>query len=467
LEFDDFIDEPIPDPNMLTFLNLAVLPPAVQHIAASPAPTSQEIVETQEVRPLPGKLDEVPVFNSNSPEQVLQEGILLSTFPGKGKANPAAHLNYPLQGYFDVFSHHVAKAQPADNLLTLYLGIILTNPSRKPVTIKVLQAASYLSQPDAPFTSMAAQIENPTGSVFAGPGSRAMSDILRNRRQQLFPTQITIPAGGSQMLMNLPVPVKGLTPPLNGRSSYLRLYSNGPIHAASLALFAPTENGTERAPTLREWQNVVEKGALSTPRDRVPTPPNSNQSLIYGRVAGVSIGSRWRSTLVDPGKAYLATPEPGKAVSYGIATLLGGQLGTNQVQSAPMAVRYPDTAYQAHGNYGVQYSLKMPLYNPSNQARTVTVALQTPIKQDTITGGLRFLNPLPKATHFRGTVRIQYGDDQGILQTKFYHLVQKRGEQGSPLATVTLPPRGKRVVQMDLLYPPDATPPQVLTVRGI
>jgi hypothetical protein len=454
IESDDFIDEPIPDPNMLTFLNLAVFPPNAPHIAASPAPASQEIIETQEVRPLPGKLDEVPVFNSNSPEQVLQEGILLSTFPGQGKANPTAHLNYPLQGYFDVFSHHVAKAQPADNLRTLYLGIILTNPSRKPVTIRVLQAASYLSQPDAPFTSMAAQIENPTGSVFAGPGSRAMSEI-------------TIPAGGSQMLMNLPVPVKGLTPPLNGRSSYLRLYSTGPIHAASLALFAPAENGTERAPTLREWQKVVEKGALSTPRDRVPTPPNSNQSLIYGRVAGISVGSRWRSTLVDPGKTYLATPEQGKVISYGISTLIGGQLGTNQVQSAPMAVRYPDTAYQAHGNYGVQYSLKMPLYNPSSQARTVTVALQTPIKQDLIDGGLRFLNPLPKATHFRGTVRIQYGDDRGQLQTRFYHLVQKRGEQGSPLATLTLPPRGKRVVQVDLLYPPDATPPQVLTVKGI
>lgn len=452
--------------NMLQFLTLAALWPSL--ITFAP-PATTEVVEAQEVRALPGKLDSVPVFNSNSPELVLQEGILLSTFPGTGKANPTAHLNYPLQGSFDVFTHHVAKAQPADNLRTLYIGVILKNPGRKPITVKILQAASYLSQPDAPFTATTgAQVENPNGDVFAGPGSRAMSDVLRDRRQNIFPAQITIPAGGSTMLMNLPVPVRGLNPPLNGRSTYLRLASSGKVYAASLALFAPSNGqGGERAPTIQEWQNLLEKGALSTPRDRAPTEPNSGKGIVYGRVAGVSIGSRWQSTLTDLGKSYLNPPAAGKSVSWGIATLVGGQLGTGQVQSAPMTVRYPDTAYQAHGNYGVHYSLKMPLYNTSSQPRTVTVTLQTPIKQESLNGGLRFLNPLPKAVHFRGTVRVQYPDEKGNSQSKFYHLVQKRGEQGSPLATITLPPRTKRLVQVDLLYPPDATPPQVLTLKGM
>jgi hypothetical protein len=451
---------------MLQFLIFASLAP--QLIAANPpAPVSQEIVEAQEVRSLPGKLDNTPVFNSNSPELVLQEGILLSTFPGTGKATPSAHLNYPLQGNFDVFAHHVAKAQPADNLRTLYIGVLLKNPGRQPVTIKYRQAASYLSQPDAPFIAMNSQVENPNGDVYAGPGSRAMSDILRDRRQNLFPAQITIPPGGSVMLMNLPIPVKGLTPPINGRSTYMRLTSSGKVYIASLAMFAPTSDQGERAPTIQEWQDLLDKGALSTPRDRAPTPPNSDKGIIYGRVAGVSIGSRWQANLTDLGKNYLSPPATGKSVSWGIATLTGGQLGTGQVQSATMAARYPDTAYQAHGNYGVQYSLKLPLYNASNQARTATVALQTPIKQNSLNGGLRFLNPLPKNVHFRGTVRIQYPDSQGNNKTKFYHLVQKRGEQGSPLATITIPARARRTAQIDLLYPPDATPPQVLTVKGM
>jgi hypothetical protein len=435
-------------------------------LAVTPTP-AQEIFSAQEVRPLPGQLDKVPVFNSNSPEKVLQEGILLSTFPGNGKANPTAHLNYAFSGTFDVFAHHVAEAKPVTDLRTLYVGIILSNPTSKPITVKVLQGASYLSQPDAPFGALDAQVEDANGTVFAGPGSRATSDVLRDRRQSILPPQIIIPPGGSQMLLNLPIPVKGLTPPLNGRSTYIRLQSNGKVYAASMALFAPNANGVERAPTLAEWQNLLNKGTLSSPRDRAPTAPNSAGGIVYGRVAGVSIGSRWQATLADPGRQTVTIPAAGKAISWGISTLVGGQLGTGQVESAKMAVRYPDTAYEAHGNYGVHYSLKLPLANPSNTPRQVTVSLQTPLKQEKIDGGLKFLNPLPRTVNFRGTVKVRYPDDQGTLQTKYYHLVQKRGDQGSPLITLTLPPRSNRSVQVDLLYPPDATPPQVLTLRSL
>jgi hypothetical protein len=438
-----------------------------QSLLAATPPPPQEISLAQEVRALPGRLDRIPVFNSNSPEKVLKEGILLSTFPGNDKAHPAAHLNYAFSGRFDVFAHHVAQAKPETDLRSLYIGIILNNPTNKPVTVKVLQGASYLSQPDAPFGNLAAQIEDPNGSVFAGPGSRATSDVLRDRRQSIFPEQIIIPAGGSQMLMNLPVPVRGLVPPLNGRSSYIRLQSNGKVYAASMALFAPSANGIERAPTMAEWQNLLNKGELSSPRDVAPTVPNSPGGITYGRVAGVSIGSRWQANLTDPGKQTLSIPAAGKAVSWGISTLVGGQFGTGQVASAKMAVRYPDTAHESHGNYGVHYSLKLPLSNPGATARQVTVALQTPLKQESIDGVLRFLNPLPHAVHFRGTVKVSYPNDQGKMQTKYYHLVQKRGDQGSPLMTLTLPPGSNRSVQVDLLYPPDATPPQVLTLRSL
>jgi len=57
-------------------LNIYAVPP--QYIAGVQ-------VRPQSVRPLPGGLDRVPTFNSNSPELVRTGGILLSTFPPSGK----------------------------------------------------------------------------------------------------------------------------------------------------------------------------------------------------------------------------------------------------------------------------------------------------------------------------------------------------------------------------------------------
>lgn len=428
----------------------------------------EEVVQPQEVRPLPGQLDTIPTFNSNSPELVLKEGILLSTFPPAGKKVPTAHLNFPFRGRFDVFVHHVAKADPPEDLRSLYLGIILHNPSSESVKVSILQAASYLSQPDAPFIELPSFSQNILGTVFAGPGDRVMSDVLRGRRQDIFPAQIVIPPGQSQMLLNLPIPVKGLTPPLNGRSTLIRLRSNGTVYAASLAMFARTNaDGSERAPTLAEWQNLLDNGNLSGPRDKTPTSlEETGKPIIYGRVAGVVSGTQWRALLTDNSQTkYLTIPQPGQVFSYALDTLHGGTLGTGQIQSASMLVRYPDTAYRAHGNYGIQYSLKLPLYNNTQSLQKVAISMQTPLKEDQLgKPGLRFLSTPARQTFFRGTVRVRYNDDRGKPQTQFVHLVQKRGQPGEPLILLNMKTGDRRLVEVDFLYPPDATPPQVLTV---
>lgn len=444
---------------LLPFITFAQTPPI--------APvTPQEIVQPNTVRPLPGELDTIPVFNSNSPELVLNEGILLSTFPPDGKTHSNAHLNYPFFSRFDVFAHHVAKAPTPGDLRTLYLGIILYNPRQTPINVKILQGATYLSQPDAPFIELPSQVEDTQENVYAGPGSRVMGAILRRYRQNIFPPSLVIPGGESRMLLNLPIPVKDLDPPLNGRSAYARLETNGTVYAASLAKFAPLdENGQERAPTLEEWQKVLQEGALVTPRDRAPTPPGTTP-ITYGRVAGVSQGSAWEARLSDRGN-WLTIPPKGQALSYPISSLEGGTLGTTQVQSAPMLVRYPDTAYQAHGNYGVQYSLTLPLYNPTLEPQTVTIALETPIKQDKLVDGLRFFDPPGSSVFFRGLIRVRYLDQIQTWQTRYFHLVQRRGQQGEPLVKQTIFPQRWQLVKVDLMYPPDATPPQVLTIRTI
>jgi Protein of unknown function (DUF3370) len=433
-----------------------------------PATPPEEVVQQQEVRPLPGKLDNVPVFNSNSPELILKEGILLSTFPAAGKKVPEAHLNFPFRGRFDIFAHHVARAEPPENLRSLYLGIMLHNPGKQSVTVNVLQGASYLSQPDAPFIELPSFSQNLLGTVFAGPGSRVTSDVLRGQRQNIFPTQILIPPGESKMLLNAPIPVAGLTPPLNGRSTLMRLQSNGTVYAASLAMFAPLNaDGSERPPNLEEWENLLNNGELAGPRDKAPTAlEDTAKPQVYGRVAGVAKGSTWRAFVSDrPKTKYLTIPQPGQAFSYAISTLHGGTLGTGQIQSARMLARYPDTAYRAHGNYAVEYNIKLPLYNNTPSSQTVSVSLQTPVKEDQLVRrGLRFFNTPAKQVFFRGTVRVRYNDDQGKPQTQYVHLVQRRGQPGESLALLNIKSGDRSLVEVDFLYPPDATPPQVLTV---
>jgi hypothetical protein len=452
-------------------------PPDIQIKAAPSAPIAQAnpqqrqiILDPQEVRPLMGSLDNVPMFNSNSPEIVQTEGILLSTFPPDGMKHPQAHLNFVFNGRFDLFTHHISKAPPPEDLRTLYIGAIAHNPTDAPVTIDVLPAASYLSQPDAPFYDAPSFSLNNNGEHYRGPGDRAMLDLLRGRRQDIFPAQIVIPPKQSRMLMNLPIPVSELEPPLNGRSGLSRLRSNGQVYLATLSLYARLNaDGSERAPTLAEWENILQTGELAKPRDVIPTPPDLTQGRFeYSRVAGVQIGSQWFGNLTDGDRQTdLTIPAQGKSFSYGLSLLQYGTMGTGQVQTAPLAVRYPDTAYSAHGNYGVQYNLTLPLHNPTDRTQTVVLKFQNPIKHDRPVGGLQFFEPLPEDVFFRGSVRVRFRDDQGLAQSRYVHLVMRRGERGKPLATLTMPPNDRRVVQFDFLYPADATPPQILTVTTL
>lgn len=427
----------------------------------------EEYVRPQEVRSLPGSLDDVPVFNSNSPEKIGGEGILLSTFPPEGMADPDAHLNFGFVGRFDMFAHHVYGAVDPDDLTSMYVGVLVHNPGDVPIEIDVIEGASYLSQPDAPFISLPPLVETPDGDVFAGPGSRAMSDVLRGRQRTELPPTVEIAPGEDVMLLNAPIPVAELEPPLNGRSTMMRLRSDDIVYVASLAMYAQSDtDGMERAPTVEEWRSLLESGSLSEPRDLAPTPLDATGEFRYGRVSGVAIGSRWQTTVADTADLqFLNIPDPEAAISYPISSLVRGQMGTEQVQTASMVVRYPDTAYQAHGNYGIEYDLLLPLYNATDTTQQVVIRLETPIKEDRLSQeGLRFFDPLPTQTFFRGAIELQYRDDAGGRRTRYFHLSQRRGQEGDDLVQLAIAPQNRRPVRVRLLYPPDATPPQVLTI---
>ncbi|NJR41069.1 MAG: DUF3370 domain-containing protein [Leptolyngbyaceae cyanobacterium CSU_1_4] len=409
-----------------------------------------EVIRPQDVRALPGQLDSVPVFNSNSPEVVQSEGILLSTFPPEGMRQSSAHLNFPFEGRFDLFAHHIARGINPDDRRTLFMGVVVYNPGTAPVTLKILQGVSYLSQ-DAPFTDLPAYVANPAGAVFAGPGSRITTEVLREQRQSQWPEEITIPPKQAKLLMNVPIPLRQLTVPtdgtlppgyliprpttavtpravrvastsamtlgnrtnqpslpaepafdnrplaVNGRSALMRLSSSDKVYVASLSMYAPRDGtGNERVPNLSEWLNLLVSGGLAGPRDRRPTAPDARAYLrfFYGRVSGVSQGSQWTALATDSAEVdHVTIPKPGQEFSYVISTVEHNTFGTEQIQSAPMLVRYPDTAYRANGNYGVLYNISLPLYNNTDTTQTVNVMLQTPLQDEQLEDGLRFRLP--------------------------------------------------------------------------
>ncbi|MDA0867812.1 MAG: DUF3370 domain-containing protein [Cyanobacteria bacterium] len=516
----------------LSLAQVALVSPALPvEVAAAPLYIANgqqyaEVVRQQEIRPLPGQLDSVPVFNSNSPELVQEEGILLSTFPGEGMTDPDAHLNYAFEGRFDIFTHHIARGLTHSDRRTLFMGTVVYNPTDEPVQLEILQGVSYLSQ-QAPFRDLPSYVANPNGLVFAGPGSRVGTDVLLGRHQDQWPATVEIPPKQAYLLMNAPIPLRqlpfsvdatlppGIVLPLasaqgndgifaadradeiflasadtqranlpavdrdrplpsNGRTAMLYLHSSGPVYVANLAMFAPRNSqGQERAPTLREWLNLLVNDGVAGPRDIAPTDPSTysggNARFFYGRVAGVARGSKWSAFVTDGnGTTSLRIPDLGEAFSYVISTVDRNTLGTGQIQSADMLVRYPDTAYRSHGNYGVHYNVALPLHNPTNEAQTVAIKLQTPLQDESLTAGLRFRNPPEDRIFYRGTVRVSYSSGiLGNMQSRYIHVVQRRGQEGEPLLQLRIPAGVQRLVEVDLIYPADATPPQVLTVKTL
>jgi hypothetical protein len=111
--------------------------------------------------------------------------------------------------------------------------------------------------------------------------------------------------------------------------------------------------------------------------------------------------------------------------------------------------------------------LRLPLYNPSKRTKRVALSIQTPVKQDLWGQGLRFLRSLTGQVFFRGTVRVQYRDDANLRRVLYYHLNQRQGQQGEPLTLLSLQKKEEKLVEIDYMYPPDATPPQVLTVQTL
>ncbi|HYP03179.1 MAG TPA: DUF3370 domain-containing protein [Cyanobium sp.] len=445
-------------------LGTALIAPA---LAAEPQ--SQLLRRT--VAPLGGGLDRVLLVNDNNPELVREAGILISSFDGArgpgGRALgvPGAHLNVPLTGQFDLFSHHVYAGRPENLDSTLWMAVVAAPRGSQPVQLRLLQGATALSQSvdpgqsAAPFLPLPPLMRQQGGSpVWSGPGSRVATELLNRERSPLLPRQWTLAPGRLSTLVVLPLPVRGLDPLLNGRNLQMRLESSGPVDLATLAAFGPLE----QPPPDAVWAELLE-GGLS-PREHSPSPRGSRGPLVYSRVSGVQIGSTWTGRLTDSGGAALSVRRA--PISWPISSLERGSLGTGQVQTAELQAFYPDTAWAAHGNYGVEYRLSLPLINDTARAVMLQLALESPLKNDAPLGGLRFRTSPGPAVMFRGPVEVAGLDDgRGRASGRQrFHLVLRAGEAGPALGTISLAAGEQRLVQVRLIYPADATPPQVLSL---
>ncbi len=427
----------------------------------------------QIVSPLPGELDRVPVFHSNSPELVLNSGILLSTFPATAKKTQQAHLNYAVEGKFALFFHHCTDSGKTAKPQTLYLGVLLGNSSHRPITVSGLGGASYATKPDAPFVVLDPVLANDDKIYYAGPGDRVALDLLTDHDDQGQESKdyngskqnIVLQAGETRLFKSFDLPKGFVLTPLNGRTGQFYFDADGPVHLAVVAAFAePGLFFSERPPEAQHFIDILSEGSLVTPRDKTPTIPGATGDLIYGRVAGVAAGASWNGTVAN-NDAESFDIKVGQTFSFPLCTVIGGTLGTDQIQSASILCRYDDTAYQSHGNFGVIYNLNLPVRNADSVPVIIELAFQSPLKTSNSSVSLKFAGQSEK-TVFRGTVKFEWTDSEQISQTKLFHLVQYQGMVGPPLLKLAIEPGLIQSVNFSFIYPADCTPPHILTVSA-
>lgn len=463
--------DPVHHPRMAQIRPSAPVAPPAAIPTAQPAPT---LLRRQRVEPLPGGLDDGLMVNDNNPELIRGEGILFSGFDprsgwsGRPLAVAGAHLNQPLSGSFELFSHHVFAGRPESLDSTLWLAVVAAPRDHRaatPVTLRLRSGATSLSQATAEGQSAAPFLPLPpllvqqsTQPVWSGPGSRVATELLERRRSPELPSAWTLGSGQLTPLLVLPLPVRGLDPLLNGRNLQLRFASSAPVDLAVLAAFGP--NGSPPDPAV--WARILQAGL--SPKEHAPSPRGASGPIIYSRVSGVQLGSTWRGRIAEAdGGPLRASRAP---ISWPIASLLKGSLGTAQVQTAELRGYYPGTAWAAHGNYGVTYDLNLPLRNDSAAPMKLQLALESPLKHDQPLGGLRFRQSPSQAVVFRGSVEVSGldGPDGQPLGRQIFHLVQRAGQQGPALGAISLAPGQERRLLVRLIYPADATPPQVLSL---
>jgi hypothetical protein len=340
---------------------------------------------------------------------------------------------------------------PALDPRQIWLGLLAHNPGSAPVQLSLKQGNAFLTHPDAPFVQLAPQLDNAQGTVYAGPGDRVSLATLR-AESALEPQSWTLEPQSVALLYQWRVPTNPwlLWQQDNALSALLSMAADEGIHLTLVALYQ------EAAPQAADYLRILESAQVAGPAEPEaslydPLAPPPKGSFRYGRVAALVQGSSWHADI----KHILPLAQP---QAYPISALYLKRLGTGQNQSAPLLVRVPGSALESHGNYGLYYHLQIELQNPTAQALDVELALQQPLTA--ADGKVSFASPARAQVSFRGSLRLQ---SAGKLSWK--HLVLHQGEQAEAFARIQIAAQSTQTLELELVYPADVTPPQLLVLR--
>ncbi len=387
----------------------------------------------QNARPLNGEFNKVPVLHSNQPEEVEGPGILINTAPGQAFSAEGGqtlkNAEFTFNGEFGVHIHHKYfppyrnRISPGQRRTELSLGLILINPTNRPVHLKFSSGAVRNSF-EAPYLANSLQGVRPLGPRpwNTGPGDATAVQMLRGRLDARLSQEITIPAYGRTVLFQKDLPALGIA---NG---LLRGHSDGAFQMAVVAARNPQSDA--------DLLKVLDSGQLAPGRVYLNRIDEIENRQIFSRVGGVALGDTYKASLshnLDI-KGPLHVP---------LTSTHRHHFGTKEVQVNALASRMLDSSLDNVGTYGVRFDVDLNLQGNGPHE----LVLSHPV----LAGGRPF-------TAFRGSLQIQTTEG-----TQDLHVVLRSGQSLS-LMGLNLKPGTDNPVRVSLVYPADATPGHLLSV---
>lgn len=399
------------------------------------------------VSPLPGQLNTKAVFSSNRPELLTTQGLIVDS----------ATLGEGLKGEFSVFAHHVVETQPLD-FAGFRLGLLARAPEN---TVLDIQAAFFArTRPEALFIETEAHSDQ-TGTLWSGPGDAMALARLQNSTRpetEALRKRYTLKAQQEQLLFELPVPTNplGFVGQRNALSLWLDLQTDQAVHLRWVALKSPGPGKHE------DYQEAAQKTAgPAEPEatDYDPQSPPPRGTFRFGRVSGIVQGDSWQGTYRFQTQDWERLKK-GEALAWPVASTYLKQWGSGQNQSAPLLRKMPGSAVESHGNYGTYYRVRYQIQNPeATPLRLQWRWTQPSAYQATAEPPLSY-TPHQQVV-FRGTVRVH----NSAHETRWIHLQTRQGVWQAPFYEQSLAAGESQEVEFAWVYPPDAIPPQLLSVE--
>jgi hypothetical protein len=418
----------------LTAITLALVSAAGSDVLlAQKGHTYVALMAGQSARALNGQFNQVPVLHSNQPEEVEGPGILINTAPGQAYSSENGqalrNAEFTFDGDFGIHIHHKYfptyrnRIAPGQRRSELTVGLILINPTNRPVHLKFSSGAVRNSF-EAPYLANSLQGVRPLGPRpwNTGPGDATAVQMLRGRLDSRLSNAITIPAQSRLVLFQTDLPALGIA------NALLRGHSDGPFQMAVVA----ARNPQSESDLLR----VLDNGQLAPGRVYLNRVSEIENRQIFSRVGGVALGDAYKASLTH-------NLEINGPLHVPFTSTHRHHFGTREVQVNGLASRMLDSSLDNVGTYGVRFDVDFNLKG--------TGPYDLVLSHPAPAGSRPF-------TAFRGSLQIQTSEG-----TKDLHVVLRSGQSLS-LASLNLKPEVDNPLRVSMVYPAVATPGHLLSV---